>query len=245
MSRFSTVTIVLVAVASAVIATAVLLGRSESASSNVPTTTGTQSPAEGCLFENGWNVCDFGEADVKDVYLRYRGFLGEPISGFDARCQTFRFGRLCYTAGNASDWKVELANLGYQDMLAQGYTPQPGSSPDPALRDWLITQMEAGVDITRLVGRVISEPVCERASQGECRQWTDKGLFVFPRGASAERQIQRAPLGLHFSHPRTREAAPAIDLRRAALVLLALLGMAGLLFLTSRGGASGRSARTI
>src|SRR5688572_6808084 len=73
---------------------------------------GTEQPREGCLFQNGFNICDFGEAKLRDGYLRYAELIGEPLSSFDAQCQTFRFARLCFKAGNPDGWKIEFANLG-------------------------------------------------------------------------------------------------------------------------------------
>ena len=61
---------------------------------------GTEVPREGCLHENGLNVCAYGEANLRDAYLRHRELLGEPLTSFDSRGQTFRFGRLTYAPGN-------------------------------------------------------------------------------------------------------------------------------------------------
>src|SRR5690348_8019247 len=71
-------------------------------------TTGSEAPEQGAVHENGWNVANYDAATIKDTYLRYQGLLGEPVSGFDGRCQSFRFGRLCYHPDNPDDWQAEF-----------------------------------------------------------------------------------------------------------------------------------------
>jgi hypothetical protein len=60
-------------------------------------TAGQEEPQADALYVNGWNVGNYGEALVKDTYVRYHDLLGEPLSTFDGQCQSFRLGRLCYT----------------------------------------------------------------------------------------------------------------------------------------------------
>lgn len=213
-------------------------GASEASLPQATNLSGREVPREGCLFVNGWNVCSYGEAALKDHYLRYQDLLGDPVSAFDSRCQTFRFGRLCYSAGNPPEWRVEFANLGLQDLQARGVSPQPGAEPHPAVRDWLISQLEVGLDTTRIVGRTVSQPVCDKTS-GRCRQWTDKQLFLFPTDASAGHEVQRAPLGAWSLRPQPidqpAESRVIAPVPLAAGVVLILVGLAGLML-------SGRSA---
>jgi hypothetical protein len=196
-------------------------------------------PREGCLLENGWNVCNYGDAEIKDAYLRQQELLGEPISGFDSRCQTFRFGRLCYNAANAKEWRVEWANLGLQDYTAKGYVPQPGTEPHAAVRDYLIAAMEVGIDIPRTVGRLISQPVCDR---GLCRQWSDKQVWIFPQDAQSWHQVQRAPLGLEHSHPRVADGSGGAIGNAVPLIAGIGLGLAGIALLVSRRAPTRRGA---
>jgi hypothetical protein len=193
-------------------------------------TAGREEPLPGALFENGWNIHNHGDALFRDTFIRYRSFLGEPVSGFDAHCQTFRLGRLCFNAGNRPDWRVEFANLGALDMAVEGYTPNPGRAPHPALRDWLVAQIEVGLDTTRLVGRIISDPVCDRGTR-RCVQWAEKQRFEFEASAIAADAVQRQPLGLWLTHPKARPAATPVatglDLPRVLLACaVALIGLA-------------------
>lgn len=205
-------------------------------------TSGHEEPQEGAVFNNGWIVANYGDIAIMNAYLLYQPFLGEPISGFDGQCQSFRLGRLCYRPGNPSDWQIEFANLGMIDMQVEGYTPKLGSTLHPAVRDWLIAQLEAGVDTTRVVGKVISEPICD-AKTGLCRQWTDKQLFTFDRNALTGDQVQRAPLGLWLTHTRTRPTvvdSEKPDSRPDILPLLAGIAvlLAAVASLLRRGGSA-------
>ncbi len=206
---------------------------------------GTEVPREGCLFKNGFNVCDYGDATVKEAYLQFEALLGDPLSGFDARCQTFNGGRLCYTPGNPAAWRVQWDNLGAQDAVARGLTLQPNAEPHPALRDWLIGQMELGLDTTRVVGRILTPPVCDRTTR-TCKQYTDKQVFLFPEDATWGVDVQRAPLGAWSLHlPNHTRPAPSASgpspLLVGASALLALLG--GVLLLGRRG--SGQLGATL
>lgn len=204
-------------------------------------TSGHEQPAEGAFLENGWLVQNRGEARIADVYLRYRAWLGEPVSGFDGSCQLFRLGRLCYAPGNPPDWKVELDNLGYLDMQIEGYTPNPGRTPHPALRAWVQSQRESGLDTVRVVGRLISDPICDR-NTGLCTQWTDKQRFSFDEAARWEDQVRREPLGLWFSHPKARPvAAPPLTSSAIPLGLAVLAALSGLVLLARRQGYAGPS----
>jgi hypothetical protein len=182
---------------------------------------GQEQPRERCAYENGINVCDYGDATLKDVYLRYAEFLGEPVGGFDSRCQTFRFNKLCFNPANPPGWQIEFSNAGLADLQANGLVPLPGAELHPAVRDWLIGQVESGLDTRRVVGRIISPAICDKA---RCRQWTDKSLFVFAADATAASQVQRAPLGL-WSVPRpqpTQTTSPGLLLLVGAGTLAAV-----------------------
>lgn len=196
-------------------------------------TSGQEKPEDGAFYANGWNVANIGNARIMDAYLRYQSLLAEPISAFDGRCQNFRLGRLCFEPGNPPDWQVQFDNLGLDDLHVEGRTEKVDAAPHPAVRDWVMTQMEAGVDVLRVVGRFLSDPVCDPRT-GECRQWTDKQLFLFPKDALTADQVHRAPLGLWLSHPQTRPteivvASPHVNLPLTALALL--LALTGILTL--------------
>ncbi len=204
-------------------------------------TSGHEAPQDDAFYENGWNVANVGESGFKDRYLDMKAWLGEPIRGFDGQCQTFRFGRLCYDPAKPDGWKVELANAALEDIQVEGFTPKPGSTPHPALRAWKLDQLEAGADLTRLVGRTISDPVCDHKLH-QCRQWTDKQLFLFPENAVSGEQVQRTPLGLWLTYPATRAAAevpPEVIQQSSTLpafVASAILALAGVAALASRRG---------
>ena len=210
-------------------------------------TGGHEAPVEGSLYDNGWNVMNHGESGLKDTYLRLRHWLGEPISSFDGQCQSFRFGRLCYDPGKPEDWRIELSNSGWEDMLVEGYSPKPGSTPHPAVRDWKLSQLENGADLTRLVGRTISDPICDQKSH-QCRQWTDKQLFLFEENAISDDRVQRAPLGLWLVYPQARAAAtlpseivpspPPVP----SLAIAGMLVVAGVGLMLIRGGARGSAS---
>ena len=194
---------------------------------------GDEAPQAGCLHEHGWNICNFGEATIKDSYLRTKTYLGRPVGSFDSRCQTFELGRLCFNPANSDDWQVEFDNLGLVDLTSNGYTPLPGSDPHPAVRDWLLSLSEVGVDPWRVAGRIISEPVCQR---GRCSQWADKTRFAFPETAVHANDVQREPLGSWMTHPR-QSAVTTTDESGLALLPLAgaaVLAVAGLALLATR-----------
>lgn len=166
-------------------------------------TAGQEEPLADAVYENGWNVANHENARIQDTYLSYRRFLGEPITGFDGQCQSFRLGRLCYAPGNPPDWRIELANLGADELEVEGYTAKPGATLHPAVRDYRLSQLELGVDLGRVFGRVISDPICDKRTR-TCKQFTDKALFLFDEQAVSGDQVQRAPLGLWRTYPRTR-----------------------------------------
>jgi hypothetical protein len=205
-------------------------------------TSGNEEPLDGALPLNGWNVANYEQIRLKDFYQRHEGFLGEPLSGFDGRTQTFRLGRITYGPGKAAEWQLELENLGFLDMQLEGYTPRLGSSPHPAVRDWLLAQQDVGTDLTRVVGRTISEAICERKSK-QCSQWTDKQRFLFRQDALTGDEVQRAPLGLWLSHPRSRpvlvSGEPVERHPNVALILLAAV-LAVLAVSLLRGQSGGR-----
>lgn len=189
---------------------------------------GDEAPQPSCLHDHGWNICNFGEATIKDTYLRYKTYLGRPVGSFDSRCQTFELGRLCFNAANPDDWQVEVDNLGLTDLTSQGYVPRPGASPHPAVRDWLLSLTEVGVDAWRVVGRILSGPVCE---DDQCIQWADKTRFSFPEEAVSAAEVQRDPLGSWMTHPRQSATSDASQPRRMLLPLvgagvLAVVGLA-------------------
>lgn len=166
------------------------------------TTEGMEQPDGNARFLNGYNIRDYPGAPLKEFYERFEPWLGEPISGFDARQQTFRMARLTATPSNPPDWRVELDNLGRLDLMREGFSPQPGSSPHPAVLAWLAAEADKGTDLPRIVGRMISSVVCD--AKHRCSQWSEKQRFMFDEDAVAAEQVSRAPLGLWLSQPRTR-----------------------------------------
>jgi hypothetical protein len=131
---------------------------------------------------------------------------------------------LCYDRGNAEPWKVQLDNLGLREMQLQGLTPNPGAPQHPAVRDWLLGQLDVGTDLNRVVGRTISEPHCEKRSH-TCQQYADKQLFIFDERATRGEQVRRAPLGLWQTYTRTHPTGTS----EPPVFNLPLLGLAGVL----------------
>lgn len=175
----------------------------------LPAPRGTETPREGCDHLNGFNVCNFQDATLRDVHLKYAELLGEPVASFDFTGQVFRFGKLTYSPGAPEGWKVQFANLGLDDLRLNGLTSQPGSESHPAVRDWLQSQHELGLDIPRVVGRPLSPPVCNRTS-GECRQWFDKTVFLFPQDAVSGTVVRRDELGLRLLPQPAPTAVPSL-----------------------------------
>lgn len=224
---------VLFLLAAASMATGVLGALPRPVRTPVVDTSGHETPLEGALYLNGFNIEDFDGASILDTYRRFQDLLGQPISGFDGSSQSFTFGRLTYLPGNAPDWQVQLDNVGLEELQLEGYTPKPGATPHPAVRDWLVSQYELGTDLTRAVGRIISDPICN--ARNECKQYADKQEFLFSRSALTADQVQRAPLGVWLAHPQVRYAAetptltaPAIRQQAPALVLGAFFALLGL-----------------
>lgn len=244
MIRKSAISAILLLLVLPVVAVAVFRASPEAAAAPLqPPMTGNEQPREGCFFSNGFNVCNYGEANLKDTYLRFKDYLGAPLSSFDSWSQLFVFGKLSYNPGNPAGWKVEIANMGLMDYQARGFTAQPGSEPHPALRDWLISQLEVNVDTGRLVGRIISPPLCDNAT-GMCRQWTDKQAFVFPKDAISGSQVQRVDLGLSTVHPpppvtKTSEVGLFSFTNLPLLVFVAALLLSGLAWLVAKSSTSG------
>ena len=144
---------------------------------------------------------------------------------------------LTYNPANPADFRVQLDNLGLQDLQAQGRLPQPGAALHPAVRDWIVSLQEVGVDPLRLVGRAISPAICVAETQ-TCMQYFDKQVFTFPATATRAAYVQRRPLGELLSHPQlvtatsTQSSWPP---RTMLLGVAGLLGLAGFgLFLRGR-----------
>ena len=167
----------------------------------VPDTAGHEKPLDGALFINGYNISNQRDAKVLDTYFAYKGFLGEPVSSWDGHEQMFRFSGLSYDPTHPKDWRMELSNAGEEDLTLEGMLPAPGSSPHPAVRDWELTQMNAGVDLQRVVGTFLSPPICQK---GECWQASSKLRFEFEASATSGQQVRLAPVGLWLTHPQTR-----------------------------------------
>ena len=198
-------------------------------------TAGHEPVRDGCLQEHGFNLCDQGTATLKSFWLQHRELLGEPLSGFDGHSQTFRYGRLSYAPEHPAGWEVELTNEGLQALLAQGLTPQPEAPLHPAVAAWLVPQTEVGHEATRIVGRVLSPALCDGTTR-QCRQYTDKQLFLFAPDTTNVTEIHRAPLGLLGLYPdaETPQAQLEPDVVRWPLVPAGLLALLGLLLLTRR-----------
>jgi hypothetical protein len=183
-------------------------------------TSGHEAPITGALFSNGWNVADISGVGFRAFYERWRDLFGEPTTGFDGLQQCFTFACLRVNPANPPDWRIEIVNAGQQAMLAEGWTPTPGRTPHRAVRDWVLHQLELGVDVPRLVGRFISEPVCQKKL---CRQFSEKQLFVFGEDATSFDEVRREPVGLWLSHPRSRE--PQVNEDRSISYPLLALGV--------------------
>ena len=207
----------------------------------LPSDQGHDVPQAGCLLVNGWDICNYADADLKDVYLRYQTYLGNPISSFDSRSQTFQFGRLTYNPANSDGEKVQFDNLGLDLLQLNGRTAAPGAELAPAVRDWLVSIQEAGIDPLVVAGRTISPPICD-AHRGQCQQYLDKQVFSFPTNAVDASQVTRLALGTLLNHPQPTTPAPPTHpwLNQTRLVVLgALLGFLALgLILRQRRGAT-------
>lgn len=208
-------------------------------------TAGNEQPKDGAILVNGWLIENHGSARILDSWERYQAFLSEPISGWDGKSQRFRGGELVYTPGNPPDWQVEFSSLGWRMMQTGGFTPSPGQTPHPALRLLIQSQIEVGIDAPRVIGRVISIPLCR---DGWCWQYTDKQAFFLPEDAASADLVQRIPVGLCLAYPvncaaTTTKSAPrpGFDLRLAVAVAL---GAIGLLMLRGVGTNRGRSGGT-
>lgn len=202
-------------------------------------TSGKDIPKEGALHLNGWNIENWGAARVLDFYLRYQHLLGEPVKGWDGTRMCFRGGCAIYTPGNDEQWKLELQNLGSEDMEVEGYTPRPRSSLHPAVREWIQSQREAGLDTVRIVGPVLSEPICDPRT-ARCKQWTAKQLFII-----SGNEVRRAPLGLWMTYPSAREmqrseSNPVVDVRALMAVPLVFIALT-LLFRRPGSGSAPRA----
>ncbi|SRR5581483_10549978 len=237
--------ILLLAAAAAVIAYGVAKGSAAPSTATEPDTAGRDTPQLACAHANGWNVCP----PLRDVYLRHADLLGKPISGFDVQtsAQRFLFGTLIYRPANPPDWQVEFANVGSEDYQLQGYTPRPGSEPHPAVRDWLTSAREGGIDTVRVVGRLISEPLPDKKT-GLLKQWAEKAVFVFPAEATTADQVQRVPVGESVLQRQARSSVPSAQPRGPDLLPAAIgLGLAlaaGALMVAHRGQPS-RSQGTV
>jgi hypothetical protein len=156
---------------------------------------GSETPIAGCVHDNGFNVCDLGPATFRQVYLREKQLLGPPVSSAGLNAQSFTHGKLLSDPGAPEGWTVQWANLGHEDLIKNGFMPQPGAELHPAVRDWLTAFLEQGGDPGRVVGRILSRPIPDPTTN-QCRVWTDKTKFVFPCEATSGAVVQRAALGV-------------------------------------------------
>src|SRR5439155_1211113 len=69
-------------------------------------------------------------------------------------------------------------------------------------------QMQSGVDLVRVSGQVISQPICER-ERNTCVQWSSKQRYEFPNDAMTASEVKRAPLGLWKAQPQIEYEKPA------------------------------------
>jgi hypothetical protein len=80
-------------------------------------------------------------------------------------------------------------------MMSQGRVPRTDlPAPHAAVSMYVLELQERNVDLTRVFGPMISEPVCEQLT-ASCVQWSVKSKFLFPQGARSTTQVQLAPLG--------------------------------------------------
>lgn len=205
-------------------------------------TSGNEPFEEGAWFENGYNVPNIGPIRFREFYERHREFLGEPVGPFTGTAQPFRYAALTFTGSNPPDWQVQLNNAGELDLLLAGYLPKPSSSPHPAVRDYLLALLERGIEVPRLIGPIISEPICTAPRVGglkSCVQWTMKARFEFAESALTGHEVQRMPIGLWQTHPKfrpgaTMESESTRTFFSPSLLLAGMLGLAGLLLLFRR-----------
>ena len=93
----------------------------------------------------------------------------------------------------------------------------------------------SGPPSARIVGRVLSPALCDQA-QRQCRQYTDKQLFLFAPDTASALEVRRAPLGLTGLYPTAEagESGPAPAIEPWPLVPASLLALLGLLLLVGQ-----------
>jgi hypothetical protein len=201
------------------------------------TTSCGEVPVPGVPASNGCNIPD---PRVQAFVARFEPWLGEAVSPWSGRDQTFAMARLVVTPLNPPDWAVELANLGRDDLMREGISPTPGSIPHPALQSWLVEETEKGTDTVRLVGRILSAPICVRDL---CSQFSDKQRFMFRRDATSADQVTRAPLGLWRAFPATRASAPPPEGTSSWPPMPHLIGAAVVIGILARLGGGRKASR--
>ena len=200
-------------------------------------------PDPDALHINGYVVKNDGKVRLKDFYLQYERYLGQPISTFNGRQMAFVGGRVTYSPDHADGWHLEIESLGIADLQVAGLRPTQNSAPHPVVRQLLVAEYEAGVDLLRVYGPVASEVHCSKAG---CSQWLAKQKLTWPTGDVTADRVAREPLGLYFTFPSTRfrEVPDEVSSTSLPLPWLIVGGIVvGLLLLSRSGGQSRRPAK--
>jgi hypothetical protein len=196
-------------------------------------------PDPDALYINGYVIKNDGNVRLKDFYVQYERYLGPPISAFNGRQMAFVGGRVTYSPDHAEGWQLEIESLGIADLQVAGLRPTQNSAPHPVVRQFLVAEYEAGVDLVRVYGPVASEEHC---SKTRCSQWLAKQKLTWPAGDLTADRVAREPLGLYFTFPGTRFREVPDDDPTTGLSLpwLVVGGIVVGLFLLSRSGGQSR-----
>lgn len=152
-----------------------------------------------CELNNGYQICRAPDgAEVLYLYKMSQGVLGKALTAYDlaTRRQYFTNAVVWFDpAGLNADWQTQMVNLGEEDMKASGRVPRTDPpAPHPVVNAYLLELQDRGVDLLRVFGPMVSDPVCDKITSF-CVQWSSKTKFLFPQDARATTQVSLAPLG--------------------------------------------------
>lgn len=153
----------------------------------------------GCELSNGHQVCNNADgSQILSFYKMTGGQIGDAITDYDpiGRRQVFRAFIIGYDP-NLPDpsYRTAAQNLGQEDMTMNSRIPRNDlPAPHPAVAAYLISLQSRGVDLPRMFGGMISEPICDPLTR-ECVQWAEKAKFKFREEAQSPTQVSLAELG--------------------------------------------------
>lgn len=191
-------------------------------------------------YVNGYNVLDLGPCPFARVYREEALLLGPPVAGAAGTAQTFAVGRLeCRPTAGQAEAPVTWANLGLAALLAEGRRPIAHPELPAAVRAYLTSFIEAGLDLERYFGTPLSGAVC---AGDRCRTFLDKQVLTYaaadrdnfapeavttePLGCQATPACRRAFQGAALTQTAPRLGQPWLAMCWAAAVVLAIGGLA-------------------